>query len=93
MEYVDEENNEDLLISYDQVFHAFIENNVIDTEHFYASDATALEESVGQRFNTYRDGVMAQMESILNPDNFVPQNTLSEEYDRYCNYIIHMGPG
>lgn len=87
VEYVDEENNEDHLISYDQVFHAFIENNVIDTEHFYASDATALEESVGQRFNTYRDGVMAQMESILNPDNFVPQNTLSEEYDRYCNYI------
>ncbi len=84
---VDEDNNENHLVPYIDVFHAFIENNIIDTEHFYGSEATDLEKSVGERFNTYMDDVISQLESILRADTFAPQSTLSDEYDDYCNYI------
>lgn len=84
---VDEDNNENHLVPYIDVFHAFIENNIIDTEHFYESDATDLEKSVGERFNTYIESVISQIESILRADTYAPQSTLSDEYNSYCNYI------
>ena len=85
-ETMEEDNNDAHLISYAQVFHALIENGVIDIEHFYEADASELEKSVGQRFYTYLDAVMSQMENLLRGDNFAPQNTLSPEYDKYCNF-------
>lgn len=84
---VDEDNNDEHLISYNQVFHAFIENGVLDTEHFYEADATDLEKSVGSRFDTYLDGVMTELEGQLRADSFAPQSSLPKEYDKYCNYI------
>ena len=84
---IDEDNNDDHLISYSQVFHAFIENSVLDTEHFYESDATDLERSVGQRFDTYLDGVMSELESQLRASIMTPQGSLTKEYDQYCNFI------
>lgn len=84
---IDEDNNTDHLISYDQVFHAFIENNVLDIEHFYENDATDLEKSVGSRFDDYLDGVMVEIENQLRADSFTPQGSLSKEYNKYFNYI------
>ena len=84
---IDEDNNDDHLISYNDVFHALIENGVLDTEHFYESGATELEASVGERFNTYLDSAMTELERLLRADTFEPQGSLPKEYDKYCNYI------
>ncbi len=83
---VDEENNDAHLISYAQVFHALIENGIIDIEHFYEEDASELEKSVGERFYVYLDAVMSQMENLLRGDSFTPQGSLSSDYDKYCNF-------
>lgn len=84
---VDEDNNEDNLIDYSEVFYALIDNGVIDTEHFYESDATELEASVGERFDAYLETVMAKIESELVDETFTPQGELSDEYDDYFTYI------
>lgn len=82
----DEEENDAHLIPYEDVFHALIENNIIDIEHFYEEDASDLEKSVGERFNVYLDSVMTEMGKILGGDSFAPQSTLPSEFVKYCKY-------
>ena len=43
------------------VYYALIQNHIIDTSHFTADDATDLEKSVQQRFDTQLDDATCQV--------------------------------
>lgn len=87
VDVVEEDKNENHMISYAEVFHKLIDNGIIDTEHFYEEDATELEVSVGKRFDNYIDKVVLQVESELSSNDGIDPEVMTPEYKQYYKYI------
>lgn len=51
------------------VYYALIQNHIIDTSHFTADDATDLERSVQQRFDTQLDDAISRIMAQLQSDS------------------------
>ncbi len=87
VDVVEEDKNENHMISYAQVFHKLIDNGIISTEHFYESDATELEYSVGKRFDSYIEKVILQIKSDLTSTYDIDPKEFTTEYKQYYKYI------
>lgn len=84
---VDEDNNEENYISYLRVFHALINNGIIDIGHFDEDDATDLERSVQTRFEAHLSDVLERLGEQLMRSDPQPQADETNEYNKYFNYI------
>lgn len=71
------------------VYDAIINNAVIDTDHFTASDASATEQKVAQVFASKQKAVFAQIKEQLTGDNPLPYNQLTSEMKEYESYIVN----
>ncbi|MDO4261487.1 MAG: penicillin-binding transpeptidase domain-containing protein [Eubacteriales bacterium] len=78
----------DILIPIYDVYYALIENHIIDTGHFTADDATELERSVEERFQTQlasaKDRIMAELTS----DDPTAYTDLTIDMKNYMSYIV-----
>ena len=73
--------------SYD-VYYALIQNHIIDTSHFTADDATDLEKSVQQRFDTQLDDAISRIMAQLQSDSPTAYCDLPSDMKNYMSYIV-----
>ncbi len=78
----------DIVIPIYSVYDALIKNHVIDTTHFTAEDATELEVSVQQRFETRLASTIEQIMSELRSDQPKAYENLTMDMKNYMSYIV-----
>lgn len=87
--------NEELVISIDEVYFQFINNNLIDTNHFTSEEASATEQQVYQSWKSRYDKVIGQICDELNSNSSKPIIEYNQEYQDYqyeiVNYISEEG--
>ncbi len=77
----------DIIIPVSDAYHAFIDNEVIDMDHFGRDDAGTAEKEVYSVFQRKRESVLADiMEQLRNPDAPAYRD-LSDEMQAYMSYI------
>lgn len=69
------------------VYFAFINNEIIDTNHFKADDATSLEKQVYLKFQSKLSSVLADLERVLAKDSKRTSKELSDETNEYLAYV------
>ncbi len=70
------------------VYYALIQNHIIDTSHFTADDATDLERSVQQRFDTQLDDAISRIMAQLQSDSPTAYCDLPSDMKNYMSYIV-----
>ena len=70
------------------VYYALIQNHSIDTSHFTADDATDLERSVQQRFDTQLDDAISRIMAQLQSDSPTAYCDLPSDMKNYMSYIV-----
>ena len=70
------------------VYHSFINNNLIDTSKFSDADATDTERAVKSAYDKKTADVFSQLQSQLKPTTGTVYKDLSEEYQDYATYIV-----
>ena len=70
------------------VYYALIQNHIIDTSHFTADDATDLEKSVQQRFDTQLDDAISRIMVQLQSDSPTAYCDLPSDMKNYMSYIV-----
>ncbi len=70
------------------VYYALIQNHIIDTSHFTADDATDLEKSVQQRFDTQLEDTISRIMAQLQSDSPTAYCDLPSDMKNYMSYIV-----
>ena len=70
------------------VYYALIQNHIIDTSHFTADDATDLEKSVQQRFDTQLEDAISRIMAQLQSDSPTAYCDLPSDMKNYMIYIV-----
>ena len=70
------------------VYYALIQNHIIDTSHFTADDATDLERSVQQRFDTQLEDAISRIMAQLQSDSPTAYCDLPSDMKNYMSYIV-----
>lgn len=89
-EYVPKANGtaSDIQIPIDDVYFALIDNNVIDTNHFFAEDSNETEALVYSKYENKKASVIANIAAQLNGDSIAYQN-LSDEMKDYVSFVVN----
>ncbi|MBA4688043.1 MAG: hypothetical protein H2184_12875 [Candidatus Galacturonibacter soehngenii] len=89
-EYVPKANGtaSDIQIPIDDVYFALIDNNVIDTNHFFAEDSNETEALVYSKYENKKASVIANIAAQLNGDSIEYQN-LSDEMKDYVSFVVN----
>lgn len=81
----------EIVISVDDAYFQFINNNILDTEHFFnTEDRGTAEAKIAAAFTAHKEVVMNEINSELNTENSRPLSQLSNEYVAYMAYILEM---
>lgn len=78
----------DILIPIYDVYYALIDNHVIDTTHFKAEDASALEKSIQERFELRLDSTIARIMAELQSEHPTAYTNLTIDMKNYMSYIV-----
>lgn len=73
-----------------EVYNAFFENGILDTDHFTEEDATELEKKVYGIFSNKVDSVTKNLRAVLAYDYPVVNKNLSEETNDFIDYVYSM---
>ncbi len=73
-----------------EVYYAFINNGLVDINHFDDDDATDTEKAVFNKFSDKKNDVISRIRSILSYTEPTVSSRLSDEYDSYIDYIFSM---
>ena len=86
---IDRENtsSDNIRIPVYDAYFALFENNVIDTSHFSADDATSVEQRVYQEFLSKEQQVFSTIRSELTSSTPTAYKDLEEEWQVYMSYI------
>jgi len=71
------------------VYHALINNNIIDIERFTKPDATATQQAIYAAYKQKQTAIFETIERELTGDNPTPYNQLSKEMQSYTSYIVN----
>lgn len=80
----------DIIIPIDDVYYAFIENNVLDIEHFAKEDASITEQGVQAAFVSKQASVLSSLQSEMTSENATPFGSLDSENEDYVTYIVNL---
>ncbi|MDD5833042.1 MAG: penicillin-binding transpeptidase domain-containing protein [Clostridiales bacterium] len=79
----------DVVIPADDAYFQFINNNILDTEHFFdEEDRGEAEAQMAAAFSAHKDEVLDRISHELTGGSDVPLNMLSNEYIAYMVYIL-----
>ncbi len=84
----DEDEDDVIYIPIYDVYHALINNSVIDISHFSSEDATLLEQDIYNRFLERQAAVIEILRGELSGSVRTVYNDLSDEMKAYLDYII-----
>ena len=76
-----------LLIPIKDAYFQLINNNVLSTEYFAASDASENEKSIYAKYENYKNTSINEMYSELMNENAASMQTLPEDINEYMQYI------
>lgn len=90
-EYVPSENSgsSNIIIPIYDVYYACIENNVIDTQHFFSKMAGETESDVAQAYLDKKAKIFGQLREELT-EGKTPYTDLTKEYQVYESFIVSM---
>ena len=77
----------DLIIPVSDVYHAFINNNIVDAAHFGSDDAGPAEKEVYEAFQKKKASAISDIMAQLRDSNAAPYDELSDEMQDYMDYI------
>ena len=80
-------NASQLIIPIDDVYYAFIGNEIINMNHFSAEDAQPVEQQVYAAFTQRKEAVIQEVLQNLQDPNSAAYKDLSKEMQAYMNYI------
>ena len=80
-------NASQLIIPIDDVYYAFIGNEIINMSHFSAEDAQPVEQQVYAAFTQRKEAVIQEVLQNLKDPNSAAYKDLSKEMQAYMNYI------
>ncbi len=86
--YTPSEDESDIVIPVYDVYFSFIDNNLIDTDHFSAGDASETEKDVLKAYQTKKDEVFAELDRQLHQASPTVYRDLPEEYQEYSTYLV-----
>ncbi len=69
------------------VYFALIDNYLIDTDHFCASDATSLEKQAYSDYKNEREKIFNNLKSLMSADSNALPDNLDEDTNTYLDYI------
>ena len=72
------------------VYFALINNEIINTNHFKADDATSLEKQVYKKFTDKLDSVFKDLEGVMAVNSKRTSKDLSDEYNEYLDYVYSL---
>ena len=79
----------DIVISSDTAFFQFINNNILDTSHFFDTENRGkAEKQIAEAFTNHKSEVIDNIDSMLRDTNARPLSELSNEYVAYMAYIL-----
>jgi penicillin-binding protein 2 len=81
------ESASDILTPIYEVYFALINNNIIDINQFDDSNASALETSVYQKYQTFLNNVFDQLDDLLAYDNTIT-NDKTEDMKEFLDYFF-----
>lgn len=70
------------------VYNALIDNNVVDTAHFTAADASGTEQALQAAYEQKQAEIFAQIQAELTGETPAAYKDLSEEMQEYMSYIV-----
>lgn len=82
------ESEDDIVIPIFDVYHALINNGLVDFRHFSNTDATDLEKTVQSAYDNHAANVSTTLLSYLTAETPTPYNLLPEEYQDIMSYIV-----
>lgn len=77
----------DIKIPICDVYYAFIDNNIIDTDAFTETKASSTEKNIYQKFTSQRKSVLSKLDSLLNVNSKTPNNKVPSSMEDYLSYI------
>jgi len=84
---VNEENNTNNLISINEVYSAFINNNLINLEALAKEDASEGEKSIYNLYTQNSSSIITSLSGFLTSDTQEPHSKHTDEYKRHFEYI------
>lgn len=78
----------DVIIPIDDVYNAFISNEILDTGHFEDPDAKSTEQAVYQAYITRHEEVISEVLEQLGNPNAPAYKECSKEMQAYLSYVI-----
>ena len=84
----DSDSTDPIPIPIYDVYNALINNSVIDITHFTEPDASELEVSIEQRFESRQQEILDWLSSELNGISMTPYEDLSDEQKAYMDYLV-----
>jgi len=81
------EKSSEIVISVDDAYFQLINNNVLDTEHFFGSDAGISEVRIAAAFRSQKKKVLSRISFELLSNNDTQMSGLTNEYISYMVFI------
>lgn len=82
------EDGSDAIIPIGDVYNSFIENEILDMNHFSEEDAKATEKEVADIFTAYKESRLEELIQILNDPNAAAYKDMRKELQAYMIYIV-----
>lgn len=86
--YTPSEDESDIVIPIYDVYFSFIDNNLIDTDHFESTSATDTEKAVLSSYKKKKEQVLMELDRQLHAGTPTAYRDLPEEYQEYDTYIV-----
>lgn len=82
------EDGSDVIIPIGDVYHTFIDNDILDMNHFAEEDAGATEQEVSGIFTARKEAVKTELTQIFQDPNAAAYRDLSKEMQAYLTYLV-----
>lgn len=79
----------DVIVASGDIYNAFIDNDILDSRHFFKKDAGPAEQEVAAAFTDYKKSVLASTEDLLNDTNAKAYKDYPREWQAYMSYIVN----
>lgn len=79
---------DNIIIPVGDVYNAFFENQILDTEHFKASDAKTTEKQVLELYSREQEDAIAAIANEMQDENGTPYKSLSKKMKAYIDYVV-----
>ena len=83
------DDGSDVIIPIGDVYHAFIDNEILDMTHFGAEDAGAAEKEVYGAYQARKEQVLAEINEILSDPDASAYKDAGSEQKAYQSYIVN----